>query len=173
MTKLHDPDLPPGEIFEKRSGGAVVRNDGVLLQPAEKNPWYVLATVYGEQEEPFNRNKAARNRRIWNGFVCSKIEPSVRDDLAKTLQLDVKDLAPLNEIETDELVKALSERADATIDDLAEIKLDFSNMLFPKPTAFGGFVFNGDGLSGCIFCRPCGLRERIFRKFLRICWFTL
>ncbi|MEM6385288.1 MAG: hypothetical protein AAF718_03525 [Pseudomonadota bacterium] len=45
MAELRDPDLPPGEIVEKRDDGIWVRNDGVELSPAEKNPYYVLATV--------------------------------------------------------------------------------------------------------------------------------
>ena len=47
--ELREPGKPAGEIVEKRGDGVWVRNDGVELQPAEKNPWYVLATVYGEQ----------------------------------------------------------------------------------------------------------------------------
>jgi hypothetical protein len=33
-----------------REDGSALRNDGVELKPANSNPWYVLATVYGEQD---------------------------------------------------------------------------------------------------------------------------
>jgi hypothetical protein len=36
-------------------------------KPAEKNPWYVLATIYGEQGALFDEELHAKNRRIWNG----------------------------------------------------------------------------------------------------------
>ena len=32
---------------EQQKDGTYLRSDGVVLQPAEKNPYYVLATIYG------------------------------------------------------------------------------------------------------------------------------
>jgi hypothetical protein len=47
---LKNPEQPPGEIVETYEDGGALRNDGVRLTPASQNPWYVLATVAGEQE---------------------------------------------------------------------------------------------------------------------------
>ena len=50
--------------------GEGIRNDGVRLKPAEKNPWYVLATIAGVQEgmvHPIlevDAELAAKNRRL-------------------------------------------------------------------------------------------------------------
>ncbi|MEJ2019665.1 MAG: hypothetical protein P8X51_15695, partial [Maritimibacter sp.] len=49
MAKLIDPNKP-WYWLEVREDGSALRNDGVELKAANSNPWYVLATVYGEQD---------------------------------------------------------------------------------------------------------------------------
>ncbi len=110
MADLRDPDLPPGEIVEKRDDGVWVRNDGVELQPAEKNPWYVLATVFGEQEGRYDKELAAKNRRIWNGWACSRMQPDARRKLEAEIELEPGDLDPLTPEEMAQVHAAFKDR---------------------------------------------------------------
>ncbi|MCZ0810679.1 MAG: pentapeptide repeat-containing protein [Pseudomonadota bacterium] len=105
---LRDPDLPPGAIVQTFVDDGVLRNDGVKLTPASKNPWYVLATVAGEQEDvPFIDDELhARNRRFWNGWMCRGMCDAERLELAKHMGLSEAELSPLSEVE----VQQLSER---------------------------------------------------------------
>ncbi|MCF6315364.1 MAG: hypothetical protein L3J30_03545 [Marinosulfonomonas sp.] len=55
-----------------------VRNDGTVLTAANKNAWYVLATIFGEQEEnarvwDYDEDLAAKNRRAWNLRPATRI----------------------------------------------------------------------------------------------------
>lgn len=99
---LFDPDKPAGAIVEVFEDGDAMRNDGVRLMAARKNPWYVLATVAGEQGEIFHNAKLhKKNRRIWNGWTCRDMENSKRAEWAEKLKIDVQELAPLDIEDTD------------------------------------------------------------------------
>jgi hypothetical protein len=47
--------------------------DNTELKPAEENPWYVLATLYGEEPDEATQNK---NRMAWNSWAVSKLNES-------------------------------------------------------------------------------------------------
>ena len=47
--------------------------DNAELKPAEENPWYVLATLYGEEPDEATQNK---NRMAWNSWAVSKLNES-------------------------------------------------------------------------------------------------
>ncbi len=68
--KLKDPSKAAHEIVEVLEDGDAIRNDGVRLTAANKNPWYVLATIYGEQDEGatwlyHDKELATKNRQAW------------------------------------------------------------------------------------------------------------
>lgn len=51
MAELQDPDKPAGFVVSvDEETGVAMCNDGRLLQPAGKNPWYVLMTIAGSRE---------------------------------------------------------------------------------------------------------------------------
>ena len=57
----------------------VTREPPRVPKPASKSPWYVLATIHGEQtEEGWNEEVAAKNRRIWNGWSCGHLPQAKR-----------------------------------------------------------------------------------------------
>ena len=85
VKQLRDPDLPPGAVVEVREEGSALRNDGVELKAAGQNPWYVLATIAGEQRvEGKDPELAAGNRRIWNGWSCGRMDDGPRAALAES-----------------------------------------------------------------------------------------
>ena len=54
------------------------------LKPANENPWYVLMTLYGEQEGAFfDLDLHERNREAWNAWAGSQIGESDREATAK------------------------------------------------------------------------------------------
>ena len=74
-TPLSDPNLPAGAIIKEYEEGGTLRNDGEDLRPANENPWYVLATVYGEQERGgVNVTLHSQNRGIWNRWMCKGMQ---------------------------------------------------------------------------------------------------
>src|SRR6056297_1478316 len=105
MSKpLKNPDLPPGAIVETDPDGGARRNDGVRLTPASQNPWYVLATVAGEQEgTKIDPDLHAKNRRFWNGWMCQDMAAGERTALAEKLGLPKAELAPLSAEEKTEV----------------------------------------------------------------------
>lgn len=108
---LRDPDQPPGAVVEVQEDGTAVRNDGQELRPASRNPWYVLATVHGEQkDEEIDWNLHVKNRRIWNGWACAEMGEGERAKLAEALNLTLKDLAPLTDEEREAVDRAFRDR---------------------------------------------------------------
>ena len=50
---------------------------------AEDNPWYLLATLYG-QPLNFRDDLVARNRVAWNRYMAAEIGDELRSNLFKT-----------------------------------------------------------------------------------------
>ncbi|CUH99845.1 pentapeptide repeat-containing protein [Leisingera aquaemixtae] len=63
------------------------------LTPANENPWYVLMTLYGEQEgEEIDVELSQRNRQAWNAWASKDLPESTRDRLQKKgLQMPPRD----------------------------------------------------------------------------------
>jgi hypothetical protein len=133
----------------------------VRLTAANKNPWYVLATIYGEQAEgaepwDYDEELAAKNRRAWNGWFCGGLSEEDRKDRAEAVGLDPEDLAPLTKTEVAALLKKLRSRLkDKTAElpnpaeDINFFKTYFSRFLnlekyvFEKDAYFSSSTFSG------------------------------
>lgn len=142
--KLRDPNLPAGATIETYEDGGALRNDGVKLKPAAQNPWYVLATVYGEQEGYFSDEKLhAMNRRIWNGWMCGRLPEEERAALAEKAGLEAADLRELNGEEKAALEEAFARRLPGV--ELPERGGDvaLSEMHFSNAVVFDKCIFRG------------------------------
>ena len=162
--KLTDPSKPAHSLIKVLEDGDAIRNDGVRLTAANKNPWYVLATIYGEggeHEEPKGHVKddtllkyaaemRAKLRRAWNLWVCLELTDEERAERARTAGLDIAELSPQEDEE-----KAAAELAEITKLFQARMgkgaklpspdkTINFSSTFFPKPLHFGGMVFEKD-----------------------------
>lgn len=144
---LRDPNLPPGAIVETYEEGGALRNDGTRLTPAAQNPWYLLATVAGEQEgnRPPDMHLHARNRRFWNGWMCQGMEETARAALAEDLDLPVEELAPLD---ADEMLKVHARLRQAFPHVTPENaipqrcpEINLSEVCFLNPSVFEKFYF--------------------------------
>lgn len=142
MSTLQDPTKPAGDLVVKYGDGSALRNDGVKLKPASENPWYVLATVYGEDSK-----NAAQNRRIWNGWACSGLSNEERETLAKKLGLAVADLAELNSEEKKKLDEEFARRVPEFPErggiPKPDDKIDMSNIRFANLITLRKYFFRG------------------------------
>jgi len=119
-------------------------------KPANENPWYCLATVYGEQGKAeserddlplslFDDNLASKNREAWNRWIASALLDAQRAELLKK-GFDSSELAPLTTEERTEFLKAFAKRTTAVPPDPQEA-VSFTSVLFERPISFCGFVF--------------------------------
>ena len=120
--KLTDPSKPVHEIIEVLEDGDAIRNDGVRLTAANKNPWYVLATIYGEQEESGPSKIEEQNRSVWNLWS----EGRLREDYLASVR---------------ELFDKRFENVAAEFPDRKQ-QVDFSNTYFPTGLNCNGFEFH-------------------------------
>ena len=64
--------MADGEVEEKR-----------VLKPANENPWYVLMTLYGEQDgEEIDWELHEKNRAAWNAWAGFRLPANARQELA-------------------------------------------------------------------------------------------
>ncbi len=128
--KLTDPNKPAHEIIEVLEDGDAIRNDGVRLTAANKNPWYVLATIYGEQEEgatglDHDEVLAEKNRAAWNRWNGGSLQ-------ATSIEVEITNLFR-------------SRMGDKTAElPSSRKKIDFSKVYFPTSVCFIGFFFGRD-----------------------------
>jgi uncharacterized protein YjbI with pentapeptide repeats len=114
------------------------------LKPANENPWYCLATVYGEQVgrplASFDKALDKRNRVAWNRWVAVALSDEQREQLIKR-GFDASELVPLSDDERTEFSRAYSERTAAALPNPNNEGIGFHHVLFEQPTSFRGFVF--------------------------------
>lgn len=149
--KLTDPNKAAHEIVEVRADGCAVRKDGMVLQPANKNPWYVLATIYGEQPDGASRLHhdkalAKKNGNAWNQWFFGGELNTIREGKARELGVDFKKYQRLNDKDVERLTMLLRKRLNdnkAVLPD-PDLEIDFSGTYFDKNVCFIGFEFSKD-----------------------------
>ncbi len=178
MGVLIDPDKP-WYALEVRDDGSALLNDGVKLKAANDNPWYRLATVYGEQTGRINSRRHAKNRRIWNGWACSEMDEATRAAMAEKLELPVEDLAPLSEEELamvcarlDGLDASAFGEVDLTQDGLPDPRADvvLSNTHFSNAVVLERCVFAAD--ASFTYASFSGYASFASARFSGSAWFT-
>ena len=121
----------------------VTREPPRFPKPASKNPWYVLATINGEQtDEGWNGEVAARNRRIWNGWSCGHLPKAKRAEIAKLAKLDEAALEAWSETERAHVEKVFATGRGMGMvlpDPVAAV--DFKDTHFETPLSMSQFVF--------------------------------
>ncbi len=115
------------------------------LRPAAENPWYVLATLWGEQGDGFDPDLHAKNRRAWNRWVAQALTPEAVQGLIDE-GADPDDFTPLSAEEQAELQARAAARGQTlpdpgTPDTPASI--DFRDTLFAWNFSADQFVWPG------------------------------
>ena len=125
---------------------------------AEDNPWYLLATAYGEPSgEPRkyrdkelrarkSRDKELRekNRRAWNRYFAANLDDINRARLINENGYKEEELTRFSQDELQELKKAICKyRGSIWILDLPKTdgSSNFSNVLFDRYVDFRGYLF--------------------------------
>lgn len=115
------------------------------LKPANDNPWYWLATLYGEwnkDSEKLDQDIELKNRIAWNRWFAKALSTEQRDELLKKGVLP-EDLVPLTPTEQAELAIAFTARSGRTDQLLPDLMFlpDFSHTVFNSAVSFAGFHF--------------------------------
>ena len=119
------------------------------LKPAAQNPCYVLMTIEGEQDEQdddFDRDLAARNRRWWNRWACEGLPEEEIAKRQREMDLPPEDFAPLTAKEKDHLRTVLRDRCGH--DTLPDPKhsIDLSDTEFTAPLVANRYIFRDEAL---------------------------
>jgi hypothetical protein len=74
------------------------RNEGKArgkkpLLPADRSPWYILMTVYGEQLGGMNEELHLKNRAAWNAWACQNMSLKEREAVAKATGVPLEELS--------------------------------------------------------------------------------
>lgn len=160
--ELRDPKKKPHEIVDTVDG-VPIRNDGVALQDANQNPWYVLATLYDEQAEGASwisqdEERATQNRDAWNLWFCHGLSDEELLDRAERVELQPEELVPFSDGKRDAMAakKKLAVIRRKIIKRLKcagvknpkppdqSQKIDFSQTYFLKFLSFANFVFENE-----------------------------
>ena len=126
---------------------------------ANDNPWYCLATVYGEQPatargEDLDGTLAAKNRMAWNRWIAGVLSEEQRADLVRN-GFSEPELAPLTPEEKTAFSTAFAFRTGrenepppnpAEVVDFAHTHFDtnviFDGFLYPRPATFNSATFS-------------------------------
>ncbi len=117
------------------------------FKPANENPWYLLATLYGEQSASHhswdsNDDLAARNRIAWNRWMISSLDGINLRQLASKIT-EATELANYSKAERMSIAQQFRDRAgDPDIKlPLTDLFMEFENLVFDKVADFRGFLF--------------------------------
>ena len=118
--------------------------DKAPLKPANENPWYCLATVYGELEEPATEDIAKPYRTAWNRWMAAGLSEEQRAALVGK-GFNSSQLVPLSEEERTEFLEVFAKRTTFPPPDPKEA-VDFHNVRFERSISFSGFIFPTNAL---------------------------
>ncbi len=136
------------------------------LRPANENPWYILMTLYGEQEgEEIDWELLKKNRRAWNAWTGQALGTKERAAAAESSEIEVAELDGWEEL-SEEIEARFAEEyqrrnpeAD-NVPDLPDPKdlIDMSKTTFSKPVV----------LEKVLFASTAGFQSS---TFMRHAWF--
>ncbi|WGJ15440.1 pentapeptide repeat-containing protein [Methylocapsa sp. D3K7] len=112
---------------------------------AEDNPWYLLATLYGEPalEDSELRTK---NRIAWNRYFAANLDDETREQLIEQKRHPAEDLTPLSAEELAEVGEAFVKRASSSATQVLppfNIMINFSGVQFTNNVYFADYLFAG------------------------------
>ncbi|MEM6624380.1 MAG: pentapeptide repeat-containing protein [Pseudomonadota bacterium] len=126
------------------------------LADASQNPWYVLMTVAGEQEEDaspwdYDENLHARNRRYFNGWMAAGLDEEEQQKLIEDGRATAEDLAPLTEQEHATIQAAWTRRCPGQLLGSNQRAVKLAACKLDRLLICNGFVFSRADFSGTTF----------------------
>ncbi|WIY23501.1 hypothetical protein [Parasedimentitalea psychrophila] len=143
------------------------------LKPANANPWYVLMTLYGEQDEDSkNTGLQKKNRDAWNAWVASRISIKLSDEMEPHWNSDwLGRFCPLRwSTEMEKLFRTECTRRGFPQADVPthETEIRLSKLDIPFGLNLTGYLFcQPVTLAGCTFA-SFSARAAIFAKLLTL-----
>jgi hypothetical protein len=148
------PDDFAGAVFREGFGmsdapAATDTAEKPVPRPANENPWYLLATLHGEQPKGierwnFNEELHAKNRQAWNRYMATFARPDVLE-AARALKnadgsprIPPEDLQPLDEDGMADLRKKFRGRGGG---EWPEGLINFSKTAFTRAVICNGLWF--------------------------------
>jgi hypothetical protein len=136
-----------GEDHDKRSDAAAPEKPPKIK--ANDNPWYLLATLYGEpdgQRDHKARQKLEnRNRVAWNRYFAANLDDEVRAHLIGEKRHPEKELTPYSADELDKFAAAFGVRYNSVGADFsmpsAAAFINFDGVEFDRPVDFCYYIF--------------------------------
>ena len=119
---------------------AGITSDGKT--PAKQNPWYVLATIAGEQSgEGFDEDLALKNRAYWNAWAGQHLSAEDKAEIKDGFDFSSFQGTPeWSEVEA-EVTEAFTKRLTGLdLPDPAK-RVNFRNVAFSAPVSFQRFYF--------------------------------
>lgn len=141
------------------------------LIPANENPWYLLATLHGEQSESarfweYNEELHAKNRLAWNRFMAGQMSAGkmawVRShkDAGGQPRFPEEELTPYDEVGLAELQMLYARRGGGA---LPSGHTKFCETAFSAPLILNGFIFfDTPDFSGTNFSRDASFQSAAF-----------
>lgn len=122
------------------------------LTLAALNPWYLLATLYGELDE-FDEEIRAKNRVAWNRYYASTWTDEQREVLKG--RVDGAELVPFDDTELSEIRERFKSRAEGIQAEMpgADQLIEFADCQFDQTVFFDGYVFGYAFFSCATFSR--------------------
>ena len=139
------------------------------LKPANDNPWYWLATLYGEASDDWRPDQDInqKNRIAWNRWFAKALSAEQRDELLKK-GISPEDLVPWTPEEEAELAIAFTTRSGRTDQSLPDPtrEIDFSHTIFDRGVILNGFNFpNEANFESATFSEDACFKSATFYGF--------
>jgi hypothetical protein len=136
--------------------------DKPKLTPANENPWYVLMTLYGEQDgEEVDDDLHDQNRAVWNAWSCQQLDDGAAAELAKQAQVDVAETRGWAQIATEVKRKHRAEMKTRNDDDFTYPGFpDFESAIQCSEIQFCSIL----ALNNCIFTQPANFSSATFTR---------
>lgn len=146
------------------------------LKPAAENRWYVLATVYGEQDKQrgviegehflvFDAELHAKNLRIWNGWACGHLDQTTRETLAEQCKIDLNEMMPWT-VKEREFVEEVFQKKGMIVPDVVD-QIDFGGTKYHSIFALNNCVFGSVTFENATFNHDVELGSSSFTELAR------
>ena len=124
---------------------------------ASENPFYILATIYGEHTDEIDFDLNEQNRGVWNAWACQGFSDDEKDEITKTYpRLIIPDWTEdLKKTVNDAFAKRLP---GGPIPDHSS-DINFRGTDFKQPVGFVGFLF----LKDAVFMNAQFTKAAVFR----------
>ncbi|NVK16033.1 MAG: pentapeptide repeat-containing protein [Rhodobacteraceae bacterium] len=143
------------------------------LTPANENPWYVLMTLYGEQEgKRVDLELHEKNRRAWNAWASQCLSSEEKGEVVKSSRLTWGELEAWEKVSDDITSRYLAEylRRNPNVDHPPELPdprrlIKCKEIGFYKRVQFSGMLFCGSADFGeSVFCRGVNYSNAMFLR---------